>query len=96
MDTIACICSETDRILGNRTFMPVHRITTANFIESVIPADYNQDGRLDVLVLTKGVNDDEKWWSSSKQGTLDGRVHIQTPSGMTSMCGITGSSSYVY
>jgi integrin alpha FG-GAP repeat containing protein 1 len=56
-------------------YTPSYNITTSKDIQRFIPGDFNYDGHLDALVLTRMEEDDGGWWSK-KNENLKGNLYL--------------------
>ena len=66
------------------SFQSTHEISSAQPIENIIPADFNQDGRLDLLLVSQSSEDVGGWWPH-READLSGKLHLQAHDGSLSM-----------
>lgn len=59
-------------------YTPSHSLTKTTKILNVVPADFDHDGRLDLLIMSEERNG--RWWGGDKV-TLDMDVHLQASDG---------------
>lgn len=50
--------------------------TTTSPIESIVPIDFNQDGKLDLVVFTRVTEDTGGGWWGSKEEKLKGMIYL--------------------
>lgn len=62
------------RCLELRRFRSAYNLTLEASIESIIPVDFNLDGKLDLVIFTKAVQDGG-WWGAKKE-SLRGWVYF--------------------
>jgi hypothetical protein len=60
-----------------------HELSSPKPVENVIPADFNQDGRLDLVLLTVNDGTDQGWWAHGDDD-LVAMLHIQEKDGVPS------------
>jgi hypothetical protein len=61
----------------------VHELSSPKPVENVIPADFNQDGRLDLVLLSVSDDTDQGWWAH-RGDDLVATLHLQDKDGTPS------------
>lgn len=59
-----------------RKFRSAYNLTLDASIESIVPIDFNLDGKLDLIVFTKTREEKGSWWGSKKESSLRGWVYL--------------------
>lgn len=72
--------TQTLTVVG-QVYRLVHEVSSPKLVENVIPADFNQDGRLDLLLLSADDSSDQGWWAHRGDGLI-ATLHLQEKDGL--------------